>query len=79
MERREVEDALKSVIDPETGKNIIDSGMVKKIEIDGKKVKILLKPLSTACAMCWVMTSLIAEMEEKLSEKGYNVEVDIEL
>jgi len=76
---REIEEVLKNVIDPETGKNIIDSGILKKIEVEGKKVKILLKPLSTACAMCWVMASLIAEVEEKLSEKGYEAEVDIEL
>ena len=76
---REIEEVLKNVIDPETGKNIIDSGILKKIEVEGKKVKILLKPLSTACALCWVMASLIAEVEEKLSEKGYEAEVDIEL
>ncbi len=76
---REIEEVLKNVIDPETGKNIIDSGILKKIEVEGKKVKILLKPISTACAMCWVMASLIAEVEEKLSEKGYEAEVDIEL
>ncbi len=73
--RKSVKEILKTVIEPETGKSVIDSGMVKKIEENGKKVKIELIPLSAGCAACWVMGMLLNEIEEKLKENGYEADV----
>jgi ATP-binding protein involved in chromosome partitioning len=77
--RKSVEEILKTIIEPETGKSVIDSGMVKNIEQEGDKVKITLVPLSAGCAFCWIMGSLISEIEEKLKEEGYDAEVELTL
>lgn len=70
-----VKKILKEIIEPETGKSLIDSGMVKKAEVKDKKVSIELLPISAGCAFCWVMNSLMAEIEEKLREKGFEPDV----
>jgi len=74
-----VNEVLKEIIEPETGKSIIDSGMVKKVEVKDSKVKIELIPISSHCAFCWVMNALILEIEEKLKEKGFEVKVEFVL
>lgn len=40
LTRDDVLNALKNVVDPEIGENIVDLGMVKDIRIDGKKVEV---------------------------------------
>ncbi len=70
-----IKKVLNEIIEPEIGKSLIESGMVKKIEVKGKKAIVELLPLSGACAFCWVMSSLMAEMEEKLRKKGFEPEV----
>ncbi len=67
---------LKEIIEPETGKSLIDSGMVKKIDVKGRKARVELLPLSASCAFCWVMGSLIAEIEEKLKKNGFEPDVE---
>lgn len=71
-----VEKILKEIIEPETGKSLIDSGMVKNFEVKDKKVKIELIPISAGCAACWIMGALIKEIEDKLEENGYKPEVN---
>ena len=78
-EEKIVNEVLKEIIEPETGKSLIDSGMVKKVEVRDSKVKIELLPISAHCAFCWVMNALMSEIEEKLKEKGFEAEVEFVL
>lgn len=43
--------ALLQVIDPEIGENIIDLGLVYGIEVEEKRVKVMLTMTSPACPM----------------------------
>lgn len=46
-----IRNALRNVIDPEVNKNIVDLGLVKKIEIQGEKAIIELIPTSALCPL----------------------------
>ncbi len=67
---------LSEITEPETGKSLMESRMVKSIEQEGKKVKVELVPLSSGCAACRVMHVLLREVEEKLREHNYEPEVE---
>ncbi|HQR04089.1 MAG: metal-sulfur cluster assembly factor [Proteobacteria bacterium] len=43
--------ALRTVIDPEVGVNIVDLGLVYEIEVDGRQVRIIMTLSSPACPM----------------------------
>jgi len=51
VEADEVRDALRDVIDPEIGLNIIDLGLVYDIEIDGDEAYIQMTLTSPGCPM----------------------------
>ena len=46
-----VRDALRQVIDPELGINIVDLGLVYGIEIDGARVRVVMTMTSPACPL----------------------------
>ena len=66
---------LKEVIDPHTGINIVDMGMVKEITRKGDKLKVVIKPTSPFCP---VGNYLIQAVKEKVKELGYDAEVELE-
>ena len=56
MTENEILEALKEVLDPEIGVNIIDLGLVYKIEIKPEEVHIQLTMTSPACPLHGVIT-----------------------
>ena len=46
-----IRDALRQVIDPELGINIVDLGLVYAIEIDGARVRVVMTMTSPACPL----------------------------
>ncbi len=73
MVKKKVEKILKEVVDPELGINIVDLGLVDKIEVKNKKVKVFLIPTTPMCPLLGVIE---AEIIDKLEEQGFNVEVE---
>ncbi len=45
----DLEEALRSVIDPELGFNIVDLGLVYEIEVEGARARILLTTTTPGC------------------------------
>ena len=43
--------ALRKVVDPEVGANIVDLGLIYRIEVDGSKLRIEMTMTSPACPM----------------------------
>ena len=62
---------LDEIKDPETGESI--SKMIEKIEKENNKIKIKLKIFP----LCPFLGLILTEIEEKLKEKGYEVEIEI--
>lgn len=46
-----IREALRQVIDPELGLNIVDLGLVYRIEIDGSRIRIVMTMTSPACPL----------------------------
>ena len=70
-----VKEKLREVIDPHTGINIVDMGMVKEITQEGNRFKIVIKPTSPFCP---VGNYLIQAVKEKVKELGHDAEVELE-
>ena len=56
MTTQEILESLKQVFDPEVGVNIVDLGLIYKIEINPKEVYIQLTMTSPACPLHGVIT-----------------------
>jgi metal-sulfur cluster biosynthetic enzyme len=54
-----IREALRQVIDPELGLNIVDLGLVYRIEIDGTDVRIVMTMTSPACPLSEYLKELV--------------------
>ncbi len=59
MTETEVRDALRDVIDPELGINIVDLGLVYEVAIDGARVRIVMTMTSPACPLGDYLKALV--------------------
>ncbi|RLG51702.1 MAG: hypothetical protein DRN96_04585 [Thermoproteota archaeon] len=59
-----VKKALKSVIDPEVGMNIVDMGMIKEIKVEGRKATIFME-LTVPAFFCPLAHYLVAQVQAK--------------
>jgi len=55
----EIREALRQVIDPEIGVNIVDLGLVYRIEVDGARVRIAMTMTSPACPLADYLKDLV--------------------
>jgi len=69
-----VRDALKQVIDPELGVNIVDLGLVYRIELSGTHVRIDMTMTSAACPLGDFLKELV---ESTLNAAVGPVDVDV--
>lgn len=65
METGKILESLKAVLDPEVGVNIVDLGLIYKVEIKPEEVYIQLTMTSPACPLHGVITR---EMDKALRE-----------
>ena len=72
---KKIEDTLKKVIDPHTGINIVDMGLIKSVEMEKDKVKVKFVPTTPFCPM---VHHLVSEIEEAVKSAGFkNIEVEL--
>jgi metal-sulfur cluster biosynthetic enzyme len=57
-----VREALRHVIDPELGINIVDLGLVYGVEIDGTRVRVTMTMTSPACPLGGYLEDLVDSM-----------------
>ena len=55
----DIREALRQVLDPEIGVNIVDLGLVYRIEVDGARVRIAMTMTSPACPMADYLKDLV--------------------
>jgi metal-sulfur cluster biosynthetic enzyme len=76
VSKKEVLSALRNVIDPEIGIDIVSMKMIKDIKIDDGNVKVIFVPTTPFCPLMNSIVSMIKEEVEKL--KGVkNCEIEI--
>jgi metal-sulfur cluster biosynthetic enzyme len=55
----DIREALRQVIDPEIGVNIVDLGLVYRIDVDGARVRIAMTMTSPACPLADYLKDLV--------------------
>lgn len=71
-----IEEALKTIIDPELHINIVDLGLIYNIEIQGGNVKITMTLTTPGCPLSYVFEEWIPDAVKKV-EGVENVEIDL--
>ncbi len=75
--KEQVYDAIKTVIDPEVGFNVVDMGLIYDVNIDEKNNVHIKMTLSTrGCPLHQMMQQWVKEAVEKLPDVG---EVSVEI
>lgn len=73
-EKKRIEEILKEVKDPEIGIDILDLGLVYKISVKGKNVKIVMTLTSPLCPWGGL---IVREIAKRLEENGYKPEIEL--
>jgi metal-sulfur cluster biosynthetic enzyme len=55
----DIREALRDVVDPEIGVNIVDLGLVYRIEVNGGRVRIAMTMTSPACPLAEYLKELV--------------------
>lgn len=74
--RKKLEDELNKIIDPELGLGLIDAGIVRKIDIEGGKVKVEIMPTAPFCPL---VTFFVEEIKRRLKNLEGVEEVEVKL
>ncbi len=72
-----VRDALRHVIDPEIGVNIVDLGLVYRIEVAGARVRITMTLTSPACPLADYLKELVTSAIRRVVPDAVGVEIDV--
>jgi metal-sulfur cluster biosynthetic enzyme len=70
--------ALKHVVDPEIGINIVDLGLVYRIEVDGTRALVVMTMTSPACPLADYLKELVREAVREHVPDVTDVEIAIE-
>ncbi len=73
----DVRDALREVIDPELGINIVDLGLVYGIEIDGTRVRIAMTMTNPACPLLDYLKELVLSAVTSRIPEVQEIDVDV--
>lgn len=69
--------ALRSVIDPEVGMNVVDLGLVYGIEIAPNRVQVNMTMTTPACPMGSMITEDAREAIRDIAPEGVDIVVDL--
>jgi|SRR3989338_4225752 len=70
-----IREALRQVIDPELGLNIVDLGLVYRIEIEGARVRVVMTMTSPACPLGDYLKDLVDSTIRRQVPEAQNVDV----
>ena len=73
----DIREALRTVVDPELGINVVDLGLVHAIDVEPLGVHIEMTMTSPACPLKEYLKQLIGEAVEPLLDAGGVVDVEI--
>ena len=77
MTETDVRDALREVIDPELGVNIVDLGLVYGVDVDERSVRITMTMTSPACPLRDYLQDLVESAVTARVPDAQNVVVEI--
>jgi metal-sulfur cluster biosynthetic enzyme len=65
VSEKDVLDALRNVMDPELGINIVDLGLIYGVKVNGKKVNVKMTFTTPACPL---LQYIVSDVEEKVGK-----------
>jgi metal-sulfur cluster biosynthetic enzyme len=74
----DIRQALRDVLDPEVGESIVDLGLVHAVEIDARRVRVVLIPTSATCPMSEVLLEDATDAVRRVCPVGTAVEVELD-
>lgn len=75
METKDVLEALRQVLDPELGINVVDLGLVYGVTVEGARVEVVLTMTSPACPLGGQLSSGAEAAVRRCVPEGFDVEV----
>lgn len=75
MTEAEVREAVRRVVDPELGVNIVDLGLVYGIDIDGARVRVVMTMTSPACPLGDYLKDAVASTIREHVRDARDVEI----
>jgi len=75
----EIMDALRSVIDPEIGLNVVELGLIRELEVEEEKTKVTMILTTPFCPYGPAMIEQVRQTVDKVTNGGTEVEVGSEL
>lgn len=73
VEKKDIEEALKDVLDPDTGKSVVEMGLIKDIEIEGDIAKIKMEAAPSQCPMFSSSCPHMEKLSEEIGKKAASV------
>jgi metal-sulfur cluster biosynthetic enzyme len=71
-------EALRTVVDPELGVNIVDLGLVYRVEVDGRRLRVEMTMTSPACPLRDFLKTQVVEAIEGVGGADFDdIEIDI--
>ena len=74
----DVREALRHVVDPEIGVNIVDLGLVYRIEVGGARARIVMTMTSPACPLADYLKDLVTSAIRQRVPGVADVEINLE-
>ena len=74
----DVRDALRLVVDPEIGVNIVDLGLVYRIEVEGTRARIAMTMTSPTCPLADYLKELVTSAVRQHVADVVHVDITIE-
>ena len=78
--KNKIKEVLKKVLDPHTGQNIVDMGMIveiKQYKEDPKKVEIKIQMPAVGCSGCMMMGIMLSDIDARLRKAGLKPKIDV--
>ena len=75
MTETAIREALRQVVDPELGINIVDLGLVYRIETDGARVRVMMTMTSPACPLGDYLKALVESTIKRRVPGAEHVEI----
>jgi len=74
----DIREALRQVLDPEVGINIVDLGLVYRIEIEGTRARIVMTMTSPACPLVDYLKELVTSAISEQVPSVTDIQIVIE-
>jgi metal-sulfur cluster biosynthetic enzyme len=67
---KEIKKKLRAVIDPETGINVVDMGLIEEVTANGDRAKIVFRPTSSFCPIAFYLAQQVKSVAESVVKQA---------